>query len=100
MRLDASSGCRLSGGLVEFVERERWAAELAAAEAPDRTQQADCDGAVVEVDDHAVFAVQVAGSDVAVDPDRIADTELGDRIRGAHGVQQRAARVDGVRQRD
>ena len=33
----AGSGCRLPGEPVEFVERERWAAELAAAEAPDGT---------------------------------------------------------------
>lgn len=48
----------------------------------------------------AVFAVQVAARTLTVDPDGIADTELGDRIRGANGVQQRAACLDGVRERD
>ena len=35
MGFGASSGCRLPGGPVEFVKRERWAAELASVEASD-----------------------------------------------------------------
>lgn len=55
---------------------------------------------IVEVDDYAVLALQVAGADVAVDPDGIADAQLGDCGRCSDGVQQSATRMDGVGDRD
>ena len=74
--------------------------EARAAESPDRAQEADRDAVIVELDDYAVLAVQVSGSDVAVYPDVIADAQLGDCGRCSDGVQQRATCVDGVGDRD
>lgn len=51
------------------------------------------------VDDHAVFVAEVAGSDMAVDPDSVADAQLGEGRCGAHGVQELAPGVDRVCER-
>ena len=100
MRSKGSSGWWLRGGTVELVEREWWTAKLAAAESSDRAQKADRDAVIVEVDDYAVLALQVAGADVAVDPDGIADAQFGDCGRCSDGVQQSTTRMDGVGDRD
>ncbi len=55
---------------------------------------------IVEVDDYAVLALEVAGAHVAVDPDGIADAQFGDCGRCLHGVQQSATRMDGIGDRD
>jgi hypothetical protein len=86
--------------MVELVEREWWTAKLAAAESSDRTQKADRDAVIVEVDDYAVLALEVAGADIAVDPDGISDAQFGDCGRCSDGVEQSATRVDGVGDRD
>jgi hypothetical protein len=80
--LGLPSGWR-SGGWVEPVKDEWRAADLAALEAADRAVQADSGAALVELDDGAVDAVEVAGAGVAVDPHAVTDAELGERLRRA-----------------
>jgi hypothetical protein len=51
---------------------------------------------LVELDDDAVDAVQVAGVGVMVDPHSVADVEHRERFGGVDCLQQLIARVDGV----
>ncbi len=64
--------------------------------ASDGAVQADGGPFVVELDNGAVETLEVAGADGVVDADLVADAQLGQRGRGADGVQEMAAGVDGV----
>lgn len=75
------------------------AADLAGVEASDEAVQADGGSLVVDLDDRAMEAVEVAGADRVVDPHVLADAEFGEDGRGADGVQEVVASVDGVGER-
>jgi hypothetical protein len=96
----ATSGPGLRHSGVDLVEHQWWAPKLAAAEASNRTQQADRDEVIVQLSDHAELAVQVLRAGTAVDPDAIADAEASDSGRRPNGMQQLAAGVDRVRNRN
>jgi hypothetical protein len=70
-----------SGGSWDSVERERWAAHVAAAEASDRALELHGGRPVVDRDDCRVSAVQVLRADGVVDPDYVPDAELRERSR-------------------
>jgi hypothetical protein len=55
---------------------------------------ADRGGALVELEDRAVNAVQVAGAGVVVDPHAVADVQRRERGHAAQGVQQVLSCVD------
>jgi hypothetical protein len=65
-------------------------------EAADRTVQADGGSFVVELDDGTVETLEVAGADGVVDAHLVADAQLGQRGRGADGMQEMVAGVEGV----
>src|ERR1700694_511842 len=85
-----------SGGWIEPVKDERWAADLAALEAADRAVQAYGCAVLVELDDVALDAVQVAGAGVVVDADAVTDVEHRERFGRADRVQQLMARPDRI----
>jgi len=68
-------------GWREPVEHEGWAADLTACEAAGGPVDADGGALLVELDDRAVDAVQVAGAGVLVNADAVAEVELGERLR-------------------
>jgi hypothetical protein len=80
----------------ELLEGERRAADLAGVEAAYGAVQADGGPFVVELDDGSVETLEVAGADGAVDAHLVADAQLGQRGRGADGMQEMVAGVDGV----
>jgi hypothetical protein len=65
----------------DAVERQRWAADLAAAEAPDRALKLHRGRPVIDRNDRRVRAVQILRADGVIDPDDIPDAELRERSR-------------------
>jgi len=68
-------------------------------EASDGAVEADGGALVVEVDDRAALAVEVARADGVVDAHLIADAQFSKRVRRADGVKEVVAGVDGVGER-
>ena len=85
----------LSGGWVEPVEDQGWAADLAALETANGAVHADGRGAVIEFDHDALDAVEVAGCCVVVDPHAVADVQHRERFVGVDRLEQFVAGVDG-----
>ena len=70
-----------SCGSWDSVERERWAAHLAATEASDRALELHGGRPIIDRNDRRVGAVQVLRADGVVDPDYVPDAELRERSR-------------------
>ena len=87
------SGC---AGAVELLQRERWAADLAVAEAADRPPETDRDPVIVELGDDRDLVAQVPRADAGVEHDGVADAELSDRGRRTNRMQQLAPRIDRI----
>jgi hypothetical protein len=68
-------------------------------EASDGAVQANGGPFVVEFDDSAVEAVEIARADGVVDAHVVADAKFGESGRGADSVQEMVAGVDGVGER-
>jgi hypothetical protein len=93
-------GFSLSGGGVGAVQDEWWAADLAVFEPADRAVHAHDGGVLVQLDDHALDAVQVAGAGVVIDPHAVSDREHRERFLRVDRAQQLMPGVYGFGDRD
>jgi len=91
---------RLRAGALKLTNRQRRATQLAVAEPADRAREAQGDPMLIEFCDHRELVREVAGSHVAVEHHRIPDAEVRDCCGRADPVQQFAARVNSVSDRD
>jgi hypothetical protein len=85
---DRVLGCCSSAGRAESIKGEWGAADLAALEASDRAVDPHDSGVLVEFDDDAVDAVQVAGARVTIDLHSVTDVEHRERFMGGDRVQK------------
>jgi hypothetical protein len=102
MRLDDETVLcdRLRAAALELTDRQRRATQLPVAEPADWAREAEGDPMLIEFCDHRELVREVAGSHVAVEHHRIPDAEVRDCCGRSDRVEQFAARVDSVSDRD
>jgi len=84
----------------ELAQHQRWATQCSVAEASDGAPEPHRHRAIVDRFDHRELVLEVSRADLRGEHHCFADTQLGDRVRGADRVQQRTAGVYGVGNRD